>query len=944
MEEIGVLGSLVLVDQTGIVHPVVQRNVRAFLACLVLCHPDEATLTRLGDTIWHHDDWTPGAMRTAATRARAELKMRGIKSEIVFSEHGYRLGRVASDVDRFVEELNHLETVTDPALRVELAFNALALWRGEPFAELGEHSFVAAERRRLHELRWRCDSLLADALVAVDRTHDALAILSSAIDREPPRETAVEQAMRINVNHGQETEAIRLFRMHCARLAALGIDVPGAVIGDLARQIGDPANRPTPSVGASKLVRALRSDPRSIPTAATSFVGRGSAVEHVSALLDERRLLTIVGPGGIGKTRLTAEIAKQRRERVIWIDLTLYSSEELIEALATAFDLSISEPAVMIERLVDELRAEPSVVILDNCEHVLDDAAELAESIVQHCTTALVLCTSRSALRSISEAVYELDPLSPSETAELFADRLGTSGLRHRSGLDLETLTELSGGLPLAIELTAASPRLHGSGPESLRRGNERHRTIVATVEASLKQLDFTEANFFESIGVLAGSFDARDASAVSGVSLNDAQHMLARLHSVSLITVDTGSALDGRPAQNDGYRLLEPLRRAALARLDERPDAPAVLDRHRSHLETVVIESSTLLEQRGEADAVARLERLDPQLRGLWERSAQYGVASAVKTAAALQNYSFLRLNDSHVAWTRRLINAPGATDCDGYDDLIGGASMAAWARSDRERAERYARRSLDWSVASGKRPSLFALSTLQNVAGAGGDIQETLQRFHEVATWAKETDNPYWMSLTAVTETLAGALLGDRKNAFGAALRALRLAESSDNPSMLAWALYGQGYARLSILEHDQAIDVFKECVDGAASVRNRWVQGMGMAGLATALRRAGRVGESGQLLVELVGHWHRGSMYGQLGATLAEVALVANTLELPKLAQKALRARSAVSIPHPLLPTEGIELSAVKKQLQFPVGKFMGDTAELFRELIADLSVLL
>ena len=341
-----------------------------------------------------------------------------------------------------------------------------------------------------------------------------------------------------------------------------------------------------------------------VPVPLSSLIGRSRELEGISETLRRTRLVTLTGPGGVGKTRLATEFARRqigRRRDGIWlVDLTAGGADpDPAAEVARALDVGGSAGTTPAESLSHYLSARDVLLVLDNCEHVVDACAQLTASLLGSCDGLRILATSRESLGVSGETVWRLGALEPPDAQRLFVERA-----RQRepqfipdSGGDatIAALCERLDRLPLAIELAAArigvmSPaeilsdleaRLGALGGGS-RLSHARHKTVRATVEWSYDLLDPAEQRAFRNLAVFAGGFDADAAMAVApGLTLD----VFARLVDKSVVVA--GQTPWGRTR----YRLLETVREYAHELLVASGELEGARERHLRHFSAVAEE-----------------------------------------------------------------------------------------------------------------------------------------------------------------------------------------------------------------------------------------------------------------------------------------------------------------------------------------------------------------
>jgi predicted ATPase/DNA-binding NarL/FixJ family response regulator len=331
-----------------------------------------------------------------------------------------------------------------------------------------------------------------------------------------------------------------------------------------------------------------------LPAPLTALIGRSQELRAIGELMSTTRLVTVAGPGGVGKTRLAIELARHqlsRRRDGVWIvDLTSTSEAlDVATEIARALDVRSATGVAATDALCAYLAPRDALVVLDNCEHVIEASVDLAAALLTSCGGLRILATSRELLGIPGETVWRLDPLSPDDAQRLFLER----GRQRRPGFmpsamdhaAIARVCERLDRLPLAIELAAG--RVGVLTPDEILAGIElelddlasvgrsspaHHRSVRAAVEWSYRLLDPIEQAAFRSLAVFVGGFDAAAARAVApGLSLD----VLGRLVDKSLVAAATSAR--GRTR----YRLLKTVREYASELLVEAGELDAAIDRH---------------------------------------------------------------------------------------------------------------------------------------------------------------------------------------------------------------------------------------------------------------------------------------------------------------------------------------------------------------------------
>jgi predicted ATPase/DNA-binding CsgD family transcriptional regulator len=417
-------------------------------------------------------------------------------------------------------------------------------------------------------------------------------------------------------------------------------------------------------------VTRLAGKPRGLAHAGTSFVGRSGAVGKVADLLGTYRLVTITGPGGVGKTRLADEVLKQVADRFAdgagIVELAAVSEPALVAAtVATALDVRQAPGMSISDALAERLSLRQMLLVLDNCEHVLDAAAQLCGAVLSSADDVRILVTSREPLGLPEEARYRLSPLGlpdrdvPGPTAQaeavtLFAERARQLDpdftVDGDSGAMVARLVQRLDGMPLAIELAAA--RVEALGLAQLldrlddrfgllvsanRAAAARHRSLEATVEWSYQLLTGSEQRVFRYLSVFPGPFTLDAAEAVAGA---DAGSAVLRLVDCSLL-VPPRTGPDGRFR----YLMLETLRTYAMTRLrgaSEEQQAAAALAGHA--LDVAERAAAQMVVRSGESPAALWLDAEDAAVHQGLAWVLDHDPSAALRLAVALAPWWHVR------------------------------------------------------------------------------------------------------------------------------------------------------------------------------------------------------------------------------------------------------------------------------------------------------------
>jgi predicted ATPase/class 3 adenylate cyclase/DNA-binding CsgD family transcriptional regulator len=427
---------------------------------------------------------------------------------------------------------------------------------------------------------------------------------------------------------------------------------------------------PLKSLGPPVATVGVTSGVHGFPAGLTSFVGRSVELDEVADLLARYRMVTVTGPGGMGKTRLAGEVARRVASRFadgVWqAELAGVADPDLVPAaVAAALGIQWSVGGSVIEALAEVLAARQVLLVLDNCEHLIDAVAALCGKLLPAADDVRILATSREPARVAGEARYRLQPLGLPEPGEcegadgsaavaLFADRARQVDphftMSGETGSAVARLVSRLDGMPLAIELAAARVEALGVGPLLDRLDDQfnllagadrlapaRHWSLAATVEWSYQLLSEEERRVFRRVSVFPGPFTLEAAEVVAGTGAGPA---VLRMVDCSLL-VPPRAGPDGRPR----YLMLETLRAYAAGRLAEagdRPDAAAALTQHALQ---VAGQAAAGLETRdGELAAGRWLDAEDVTMHQALGWALEHDPDAALRLAIALAPWWLLR------------------------------------------------------------------------------------------------------------------------------------------------------------------------------------------------------------------------------------------------------------------------------------------------------------
>ena len=738
------LGPLEVRDDAGALIEIPGARLRALLTRLALEPGRTVGADTLIDAVWGERPpaGAANALQTLVSRLR-----RVIPGRLESLPTGYRLSIVDEDVD--VGRFERLIAEGHPA-------EARKLWRGTP----------AVHPARLTELY----------LQAVESTVTDIAELEALIAQHPLRERLRQLHMRALVAADRPAEALAAYEATRIALAdALGTD-PSPALRDLHAAILRAETSPTR--GNIRIGRL------------TSFVGRAEERPRVHRLLESGRLVTLVGPGGAGKTRLATEVGGEwmgRRDLVeggAWLVELAGVRDPLEVPAAVLTALGVRESALLgangpatplepLDRLVRALRDQRVLVVLDNCEHLVDVCARLADAVLAACPHIRILATSREPLGVIGETLCPIGPLPlpppdpalpaalESPAVRLFVDR--ATAVRPDFRLTEENLPGVLeicrrlDGLPLAIELACA--RLHALPvPEIAKRLGERfrlltggnraalprHRTLLGVVEWSWDLFSEPERTVARRLSVFPGDADPESAEAVCAgqdIPVADVLSLVSALVDKSFVQLVECD--DGPPR----FHMLDTIRTFAVDVLTAAGEADAVRARHAAYFTATAELAEPALRTRDQLPWFAWLRREHDNLMAAlrWAVDGER-TETAIRLVASLGWYWLLR--GSHVeaaSWYREVFALPGLDDLPRNLRAVASSYDAVhhYAVDDIQRGEWAGERATNWAQERATHPAIAMATTVrrmqqQDVAGAVR-LLESLREHED--TWIRGT-----------------------------------------------------------------------------------------------------------------------------------------------------------------------------------------------------------
>ena len=943
---------------------------RCVLAALLLDANRAVSVDQLVDRVWA--DRPPYRARNALSAYLSRLRQRldGTAVRITRGPGGYTLATdpLAIDLHRFRHLVGRARAAGSAAEAGSHYDEALRLWGGEPFSTVDTPWFDAV-RTALQAEHLAVVLDRNDAALAAGRHGELLADLGAAARAHPLDERLAGQLMLAQSRSGRQADALATYQRIRGRLLdELGAD-PGTALRAVHQQIlaGDVDAPETPRRDPAPPEPVLLSDqPQpapvrtgNVPRRATSFVGREVELATLRAALREHPLVTLTGVGGVGKSRLAVEAAARERARFAdggWLcELDpLDDGAAVSQALAAALRVQQRQDLTIEQTVIEYLAGRELLLVVDNCEHVLDAAARVLHQVVAHCPGVVVLATSREAVGVDGELILPVAPLPAADGAALFAARARAGRPDFRlDEAETDAVAEICrrlDGLPLAIELAAARTRAMNAtevarrldGATFLSRGprgaQAHHQSLAATVEWSYRLLDDAEKSLFTTLSVFSGGFDLDAAHGVCGApgnSEDDTLDLLSGLVDKSMVTVSAG-------ADSSRYRLLETLRAYGRERLREAGADASLSREHAEYYAQLAEQIADGLHGRDEPSWVERGLLDHDNLRAAFERAIADGDADlALRLVTSASELVHLRIGYESADWALRALDL-AAEDHPLRAAAVGVAARGAWNRGELAAAAALAERARGAVPGRGSDRVAYPADVLADVALYRGDAATALRHYEGEVERARRDDDPSRLVWTLYYVAVCHAVLRTPERGLPAAVESVEVAEAAGNATALSMARYALGLV-LKKSDPERALALFDDAADLAASVRNFWWHGIALMEAAATRAVHGDPTEAARAFVDVLDHWDRVGDWTQQWLNLRYVVRLLDRLGADDEAVTLHHALLAAGKPSPLGPVRVAALAGSLGLVRFDAAARRGAKLTGAAAVIAALSSL-
>jgi predicted ATPase/DNA-binding SARP family transcriptional activator len=774
------------------------------------------------------------------------------------------------DIARFNSLINESLTQKDPLYRIPLLTDAVKLYRDHFLTGFSlKHSpkfneWASIESEDLCHQLAHALAMLAEDLCSLGRAETAIPNAQRLVALDPLNEASHRQLMQIYIQAGQHNAALKQYRT-CEQILRkeLGVD-PQPEMRTLYKQIRKGEIKPIQPVKQNE----LSAPPHNLPYQISTFIGRERELDEVTDLIANHRLVTLVGTGGIGKTRLSLKVGegllREYADGIWLVELASLSDPALVpQTVATLFHLVEGSEESLTEKLIHVLRPKTMLLILDNCEHLLDACAQLADTLLRSCSHLKILTSSREPLGITGEAQYHVPPLALPDLQQILERMLDFASIQlfeerarliqEHFALTMENAASIAqichrlDGIPLAIELAAA--RINTFSTEQIaarldesfnlltggsRTALLRQQTLRASIEWSWNLLSESEKTLLRRFAVFAGGWTleaAEDVGAGDGVNELDVFGLLDNLIEKSLVSVDS---------ENGRYRMLETIRQYTHEKLREADEVETISDKHLAWALAWAEEVEAELHGR---DQIIRLKQVDIELHNI-RLAIEWGLNTGQAESSMRICVALSRHLDGHNHFTegrRWLGTGISLRDQLTTNTLARTLSKAAWLtfrQNDPEAGIPYAQESLALAETLDDQPLMaYALNCLGVTHVLKGNLVEAGRYLDQALLIYQNLDDKRGIARTVSNRATVLAYQGNFSSAIDLLKDYLSLAESLEDIYVVAWYQLGLGSFQILQGEIEQGTKHLKKGLSLYCQIKNIFFIGTCMIGLAGA-----------------------------------------------------------------------------------------------------------
>jgi predicted ATPase/DNA-binding winged helix-turn-helix (wHTH) protein len=647
---------------------------------------------------------------------------------------------------------------------------------------------------------------------------------------------------------------------------------------------------------------------RSLPSAVQTLIGRDELLDLLVQQVATSRLLTLVGTGGVGKTSLGYELARRVartfNDGVYVVELvTVVDEGATFEAFATALDVNTRQRGSIDDAIVDMLRPRHALLLLDNCEHLVESVAGLVARILPAAPGVSIVATSREPLAVTSEQVWTIDPLPNSPAVALFVERARAADpsfeLTDATTPAVIEICRRLDGIPLAIELAASRARaidVHDIASrlderfrllKGVRRGADpKHRTLQDAISWSYDLLGHDEQQLFSALAVFAGPFDLGAAEAVG--SGGDVLDLLTRLTERSMLAVR-------RPVGGGTrYELLETLREYGRQRLDDSRSVE-LFTTHAGYFASFARSVEADFQTSREVLTSTQVDAAFADLRAAQRFSLQIGdVDAAFGLIGSTREYAMRALRYEVFGWAETAAALPEARGHRLFPLMKALHAYGAWVRGEYDLAVALANAARVEEQSSGVAPSGLVERVLANVLYTVGRSDDGMVEALRQIEIAEESGNASRLAHACYMCSVATSSTGELDEGRRLATRAREAGQRTGSPTDLASAFVADAYA--ADPDDDRALEAFSTADRLARSAGNRWMSAFARTEASGILVRRGQLPEACAELAELLDLWYRAGEWSQQWHTLSRCMMALDGIGRPEIAAEVVGAIDA------------------------------------------------